>query len=184
MYKSLAVLAVVLGLMAGALATPASAAIIDVHYAFRTVIGTSQTPEGPIPLFATIDIDVPTFLSAPYSGILGDGTCTPFSGIIECSYTFLPGAPGADDVINFQAKSESRGDFNHDYLFAPGTFHSLGTFGILTISGTDTGDDGGPTGVPEPSTWALMLAGFGALCASLRRTRTRRTRCFARVRSA
>ncbi|MBS0360721.1 MAG: PEPxxWA-CTERM sorting domain-containing protein [Proteobacteria bacterium] len=40
----------------------------------------------------------------------------------------------------------------------------------LGLTGGDIGGGGGPT-VPEPATWALMLLGFGAMGATLRRRR-------------
>jgi hypothetical protein len=44
------------------------------------------------------------------------------------------------------------------------TASSVGTF--------DVTDDGGPGGIPEPGTWAMMLAGFGLVGLSRRRQRS------------
>ena len=64
------------------------------------------------------------------------------------------------------------------FYFSPGSFAANGTYnslifgeshaGILTVSGAGGGGGGA---VPEPASWAMLLAGFGAVGATLRRRR-------------
>lgn len=65
------------------------------------------------------------------------------------------------------------------YVFQPGAFAANGTYetvrfgasqhAVLTVSGFEEPQT--PGGVPEPSAWALMIAGFGLAGATLRRRR-------------
>lgn len=85
------------------------------------------------------------------------------------NYTFSLAGPG----VSFQGLGVYAG--RGDYLTHPITIQAYGHYGDATIGGVDTG---GPhteflqvtsAGVPEPSTWAMMIMGFGLAGAALRR---------------
>jgi hypothetical protein len=71
------------------------------------------------------------------------------------------------DIVNFGTASE----FSEDILFAAGSLSAFGDYeasnipNFLTVEFVDT-----PT-VPEPASWALMIAGFGAVGLGMRRRR-------------
>jgi hypothetical protein len=48
----------------------------------------------------------------------------------------------------------------------------LSNFTASSVGTFSAEDGGGPGGVPEPGTWAMMLAGFGLVGLSRRRQRT------------
>lgn len=97
---------------------------------------------------------------------------------IECIGQQFASYDGLYDQIGFGTDgSEARYTF---YNFAVGAFSANGVYetitfganqhGFLTVSGIgDTGGGGATGGVPEPATWALMILGFGAAGAALRR---------------
>lgn len=66
--------------------------------------------------------------------------------------------------------SERISYFNFD--FAPGSFAAIGTFqSIGALDATMRVDYIAQPAVPEPSTWALMIFGFGGIGAVMRRRR-------------
>ena len=86
---------------------------------------------------------------------------------------------GFSDHIGFGVTDGSQPRYV-SYNFAVGAFSANGVYetitfganqhGFLTVSGIgDTGGGGATGGVPEPATWALMILGFGAAGAALRR---------------
>jgi hypothetical protein len=66
------------------------------------------------------------------------------------------------------------GGIDLDTLFPGNPGYSHITF-FDTQNGGGTGGDGGGA-VPEPSTWAMMLLGFGAMGMAMRRRRRSGTR--------
>lgn len=87
-------------------------------------------------------------------------------------------ATGNDNYLGIAGTAENSGRFNwfmtpnaNDTLTA-----TLQVFGLADGNQTLTttmvlGTGAAPRGVPEPSTWAMMLLGFGAIGFSLRRSR-------------
>lgn len=74
-------------------------------------------------------------------------------------------------LFKFKAPLSERFTFI-SFDFAPGTFASIGTFpsiGDLSAQTTITWEAGAR--VPEPTTWALMIFGFGATGLALRQRR-------------
>ena len=90
----------------------------------------------------------------------------------------LTGSGAADIAAYLQASTQfwnigSAVSFSGPF-FAPPTVHGGINFaGLLTFENVSFVDDSvvAPPGVPEPSTWALMIGGFGAAGAVLRRRR-------------
>jgi hypothetical protein len=81
--------------------------------------------------------------------------------------------------VNYSAVFLNAYDGNADGLFSRATNYGTGYAGYGLETGFVIGDDPGPkiqllnilTGVPEPATWAMMLAGFGAVGGLLRARR-------------
>ncbi len=70
------------------------------------------------------------------------------------------------DVIGFQV-----GFFRPNYSFANGAFSTLGTHQTIDFGASQSGTlvISQVAAVPEPSSWALMIAGFGLVGAVMRR---------------
>jgi hypothetical protein len=91
-------------------------------------------------------------LESQFTGISGDIT-----GIAETATGVIPGV----NTVLFHSFTSTSVDFALFYLgFQPGT--SLNQTATLTFAAP---------GVPEPSTWAMMLLGFASLGCAFRRTR-------------
>ena len=107
--------------------------------------------------------------------------------LTSCTVTLSDGVAGAcgdqnvyvgpsNDIVGFAFTSADGGLYAINYFFDAGTFAANGAYatndvirdhrGTLTVSGFAEPATGG---VPEPATWALMIAGFGLAGASLRR---------------
>ena len=80
--------------------------------------------------------------------------------------------PSATLPVGIITVDPSCGSFNYRSFTGRSTTTFAGTITGLTITrgGTDTGLRFAP-GVPEPTTWALMLAGFGMVGYTMRRRR-------------
>lgn len=86
-------------------------------------------------------------------------------------------------TLGLRFLNESTGAINYGYL----TLQTTGTSGFpATITGwsfDNTGSAitvaGATSAVPEPATWAMMVVGFGAIAATLRRRRTKAGPAFA-----
>jgi hypothetical protein len=110
-----------------------------------------------------------------------DSLSTDASGHMILNYSYT-GTELATYFGIFQGNSAvgctGDGCFNNTYLlfYNPAGFTS-GTFDLTTlftkpgVSHIDLFDHGG---VPEPSTWAMMLLGFGAIGVAMRRRKARR----------
>jgi hypothetical protein len=74
------------------------------------------------------------------------------------------GFSGIDfDTVRLQAQNPGSGKFD------PGAFQALALDAIRIGPGDPVTPDGPAAAVPEPATWALMLAGFGLMGFALRR---------------
>jgi hypothetical protein len=94
-----------------------------------------------------------------------------------CWITFFPDiiAPRPEASLGFETRVTNQPSIETFFFFAPGAFSAPGVYSALlngeiaslTVSGAP-----GPLptiSVPEPGTWALMIAGFGLAGATLRR---------------
>ncbi len=178
----------------------ASGANAAVTYSFSSV----QTFDVPVdpndPDGAQTSITVNRSFTLTNAGFITDGefawdTCTIDAAFNTCAPTMtFDATPNTFDVQgdyigfnNLFDDGNSTGGGTAFYFFQPGAFSTFGTYttagwpindpnccygnageGTLTVSGT-TG------GVPEPATWGLMILGFGAAGAALRRRRSRET---------
>ncbi len=93
-----------------------------------------------------------------------------------CITTHNCSGGGGDGVIIGQS---TNGSFSLTFASSPSNI-SLGNFVVRYQSLQGAGDAGSGVGisvaaVPEPATWAMMLIGFGAMGASLRRNRRKQT---------
>ena len=94
------------------------------------------------------------------------------SGVVDCSQQEIKSGFFEDDITIVFGIENAVGIY---YYFEP---ESLYTYGVhfTTIFGNDQGgtltvSDVGDGAVPEPATWAMMIAGFGLVGASLRKRR-------------
>ncbi len=94
------------------------------------------------------------------------------------------GNPGRDDQLAAKDAAYSLlFGFSDSVVLAGGAFGSIDTYSMVSFSTASSfGSPGisfttnGPTGpVPEPTTWALMILGFGSAGAMLRRRRQSQT---------
>lgn len=88
----------------------------------------------------------------------------------------------ANNLIASASGSSSPGSFNPNtaYFSGPLTLRFSNTSGGLVIDNVRVDVIGSATsGVPEPATWGMMLAGFGVIGAALRRRRDAVSRAYA-----
>ena len=144
--------------------------LTNIGSSFTTSVLTIGTPETSVNLFEDttprqVSVDFAFLNPLDATGALVTGSTTGFI-VPFTSCGILAGGCGAVDwsntptVFNFG----SGGSFSvllQDAVFGtPGSARVSGTFTYLSAS------------VPEPSTWAMMLLGFGAVGFALRRRRT------------
>ncbi len=124
--------------------------------------------------FGKFVYEAPTFITAetfvPAASLTSCTVTSPASGFTCGTQRFIPGDPanGIYDFIGFATQNTTTA-----YYFAPG---ALGAFGIYEtqLFGTDqaarliVSRSGGPGPVPEPATWAMMIAGFGIMGGAMR----------------
>lgn len=90
--------------------------------------------------FDTVDLD---FLSVSINGVLATLTSTDIGNVnFEAAFAGVPIFIGVKNVLEVTYKSRGDGSYGGNLAFVP---------------------------VPEPTTWALMLAGFGAIGFGMRR---------------
>jgi hypothetical protein len=106
-----------------------------------------------------------TFVPGTNYSFTGDAfTYDPSLGNLLLDIT-TPGAPNASNVLYF---SSAKGDPMSNLYRSGGTgAFATGTNGLITRFSE-------PNEVPEPTTWAMMLVGFGAIGFSMRRRSKRR----------
>ena len=120
---------------------------------------------GNSPVIGSFDFDTAT-------GLLSNVNYTSVSGSFNIAGEYTPGD-------STQLYFGPIGSANYDVIQLAGSLNNGGTVAIL--SGTHPGipvyasgsltTGAGPTAVPEPATWAMLLVGFGALGSVLRRRR-------------
>ena len=126
---------------------------------------------------------VPVVLITPSTpGNEGSGGSVGFRGNDGTDYFGLDAAYPIDTnglLFDVGTTTASFGQFPLLALFSngDGTFGSAFTGNVL---GTEFYNESGtltitPTGVPEPATWAVVLAGFGGIGAAMRKRRSERT---------
>jgi len=113
---------------------------LRISYAFT---GDFDSYVGPFTTLATLDLD-PVWLDA------GDTLSVDFSSFLPLTSSGTPSVLFKFDAIGY----------GHEQAW---------TFGNFRATQTDQTNAFPPTAVPEPGTWALMILGFGAAGAALRR---------------
>lgn len=96
---------------------------------------------------------------------LGCGTNVP-----QC-LAFIPYANGSDGFLSGSLAINAKGPFNRDGVGTSTLYATADTTNISTVVYAKFTASSVTGAVPEPSTWALMLLGFGAVGSSLRRRR-------------
>lgn len=169
-------------LAAAAIAAPASADVIVADTGWTQLITVlNYATEGAPFTFTVAGNAALTFLDCCQAGdvyqVSGDltGTTTFYAGAGDAFGALAtPGTPGANVEARWASADFSKLVFN----VGPGTytFNIIASVAINTINGVDvrldTLPDRQPAGVPEPATWALLIAGFGLAGGNLRRRRT------------
>lgn len=167
-----------------AAASPAAAAIV---YRFDFYDITQSVPFGPVPDFS-LTIETPDYLTVTGLNPLPTPLATPLSYDVATFGTnirkwflfaetggFLGDNSSGYSDTTFAFTPLNTPDYVIGYITAPGVYRGSldgnvdgsGFFGSATLTVTDTA-------VPEPSAWALMIAGFGLAGAGLRRAASRR----------
>ena len=158
---------------------PAQAAV---RYDFRAL---SSFPAGPnddqitggfsytAPSFITTTVNV---AAANLSNCSVTGSV---SGAIPCGATSFQTSPGAIfDLVAFGVAFPASPLSSVNYLFAPGAFAAAGTYQTIQFganqAGTLTVTNLGVSAVPEPASWAMLIAGFGLVGGALRSRNGRR----------
>jgi PEP-CTERM motif len=97
------------------------------------------------------------------------------SGVLPCGNQILATQAGFDDYILF-GFAQPQGPAQVAYYFGEGALSSVGIY-LTTAFGPDQAGRltvtlvGGA--VPEPASWAMMIAGFGLVGAAMRRRATK-----------
>lgn len=111
-----------------------------------------------------------------YVGSLDDYNTLSFGGAGGATYTGaqLGAVSGAHDGNQTAPNTNGRFIFDFSAPVTSATFaSSTNAFEIANVASGST-MPGGPGGVPEPASWALMLVGFGTAGAALRTSRRQR----------
>jgi hypothetical protein len=113
---------------------------------------------------AGFQLTVPTYISGTRSFAAGAlDSCTPAPGFI-CNTVFLASTGALNDTVSMNFTSTA---FN--WFFPGGSEGHDGVYQTTFGAGAGTLTVRSTTAVPEPSAWALMIAGFGLAGAALRR---------------
>ncbi len=120
------------------------------------------------------------FEDLTHPGTLSSGTFIPGSGFTPLVMSILAPANDATSLrVQFEAFAYA-GDPNSGATLFADFSHTVNTYidavgggpDVIGASGHDYATPSTSAGVPEPTAWALMLAGFGGLGAALRRRRS------------
>ena len=160
--------------------TPASAEIFSFTFDTTSTLfgGPNQTIRG---FFTTSDTPVDRFgqTGLAITGISGTINGVPISGLFDIPgnpyYYLTSGATFLDGSgVRFNAGAAQNIAFFHQDGVAADLYRVNGN-GTISAFGPATSTRVAATGaVPEPSTWAMMLLGFGAIGYSMRRKRRAR----------
>ena len=163
-------------LSAAALAVCAASAQAAVRYDFvaQSSYGVGQTNEtfsgsfsylAPTFITSSTTIPITALTSCSAVGSLGSATCRDQDFNVDPVYPW----------VHFKLQSATTGPVAIAYYFNASDFRTVGThdsqllgpqqFAQLTVTNLGGG------GVPEPTTWALMIGGFGLAGVTLRRRR-------------
>lgn len=168
--------ALALSAMAAFASTPASAAVFNFSFDTTSTLfgGPNQTIRG---TFTTLDTPVDRFgfSGLAITGIAGTINGVAISGLFDApgnpTYYYLTSGPTFLDGsgVRFNAGAATNIAFFHQDGVAPDVYRvngngTISAFGPATSSLAVT-----PGAVPEPATWALLLAGFGAIGFAMRR---------------
>lgn len=160
---------------AACLLLAAGAANADVRYDFFT-----PGSGGIIGVGGSFTLTVPDFITAQtlFTAAQFDSCSTTNGPCLGAEfYPITAGilGPNEFDAIRFD---HTLGNSYH--YFADGAFVTPGSYVTLSgVEGTLQVTDLSPPAVPEPTTWAMLVAGFGITGAVLRRRGTRRLGCAA-----
>lgn len=80
-----------------------------------------------------------------------------------------PGVPAGEGFRNFVGAFDSSNTFSTVSFYGDGLGEYLVAGGTIRYGAVDIGSIPDPGAVPEPGTWAMLLFGFGAIGAALRR---------------
>lgn len=168
---------------ASAVALSASAASAAVTYDGSFTLRFFPNPDQDVTLNVAFNFSTPDYLTSNYAVPVGQRSVSNsfvFDGLILAP-NFVSGGQPFDTIFislfrpDFSTRTRNLG-------FAPGTFGANGVYSHIAIlpgssfAGTSISSltiSGSPdvvNPVPEPATWAMMLAGFGLIGAGLRRS--------------
>jgi hypothetical protein len=179
----------VAALLAGLSATAASAVVRYEFTAFSTfpnaffVFGAA-----PETISGGFTIEVPTYIGAdttfaPADLLSFSATGSLTGALTAGSQAFTLSGSFEDSVIFRFVGGPNSFEAGAAYYFADGAFSAPGTYDtvlfgpdqagrlVVTNMGGNGGGGGGGPVVPEPATWAMMIAGFGLVGGAMRRRR-------------
>jgi hypothetical protein len=144
---------------------------LDFYYQATSTGAGTESPTHAIDKFTVANFGAYT-VDAYVSTAALAGFAAPNNGDVAFGQRSLD-APGVGNVltVNFLANGLLAGESSNVYVFRTNAeTYTAGTFGLL--DGVGTGGLTVAPGIPEPSTWAMMLTGFGAVGYSLRRRKS------------
>ncbi|MBU1374466.1 MAG: PEPxxWA-CTERM sorting domain-containing protein [Alphaproteobacteria bacterium] len=169
-----------LAMAAMALAGLPAAANAAVTYSFVADSSYPNPNQGGLSFIGSFVFTVDDYITASQtiaSADLTSCTVTASDGsATACGDQFLAVDP-IGDVVQLTYNGDVVGSGSVNYFFDPGTFAQNGTYETVffgadqhaTLSITGSAGPGDPSVAPEPSTWALMIGGFGLAGSALRR---------------
>jgi PEP-CTERM motif len=155
-----------LSALALSMAGGAQAAII---YDFVGLSSATGTP------FGKFTVSQASLIPVGTGGNYTTATCSvtfPASGF-TCNPTMSINNSATLNQITFRTAQGSTVNFQTSYNFAPGSFSALGTYtsiqGPNNFASLIIRDTNAVPVVPEPASWAMMIAGFGIVGGTVRR---------------
>jgi hypothetical protein len=116
------------------------------------------------PITTKTSVTVPQVTNCSAVSSLGNAIC--LGGIFT---------PGSNDLVQFDVQTAANGPTSVYYYFASNSFDTPGSYKTVTFgaeqAGTLTVTRLGSSTVPEPQTWALTIAGLGAIVVMQRKRR-------------